>query len=135
MAFSSNLRKEDWIDIKIDPFGIAESAPGPFHMLDDLFPLTLEMGARLQGFPNGWKFIGAGEERSDKDRKTKSRQIANALPPIMAHVVGLAIYPALTGVEFDYAQALRSPGMPPERSKSRLKLSEMRNLENYHRGM
>ncbi|WP_458575179.1 DNA cytosine methyltransferase [Pseudaminobacter sp. NGMCC 1.201702] len=28
LAFSSNLRKDDWIDMKIDPFGIAERAPG-----------------------------------------------------------------------------------------------------------
>ncbi|MER8573363.1 DNA (cytosine-5-)-methyltransferase [Mesorhizobium sp. M1409] len=135
LAFSSNLRKEDWIDMKINPFEIAETAPGPNHKLDDLFSLTLEMGARLQGFPDGWQFVGAGAEGSDKDRKTKTRQIANALPPIMAHAVGLAIYTALTGVEFDYAQALRLPEMPPERSRKRLKLTELRNLENYHRGV
>ena len=117
LAFSSNLRKEHWELMKMDPFGIADAAPGPLHKLDDLFPLTLEMGARLQGFPDGWKFVGAGKEGSDKDRKTKTRQIANALPPVMAHAVGLAIYTALTGVEFDHAQALKSAEMPPERSE------------------
>ncbi|TPK91519.1 DNA (cytosine-5-)-methyltransferase [Mesorhizobium sp. B2-4-17] len=134
LAFSSNLRKDDWIDMKIDPFGIADEAPEPGHKLDDLFPLTLEMGARLQGFPDGWEFIGSGDEGSDKDRKTKTRQIANALPPIMAQAVGLAIYTALTGVEFDYAEALKSPELPPQRDRSRLKLSERRDLEKYHRG-
>lgn len=135
LAFSSNLRKDDWIEMKIDPFGIGEAAPGPDHRLEDLFPLTLEMGARLQGFPDGWKFIGAGEERSDKDRKTKTRQIANALPPIMAHAVGLAIYTALTGVEFDFAQALKSPTLPPEPAKGLGRLNQVRKLEDYHRGM
>ena len=133
LAFSSNLRREDWEDMKIDPFGIADEAPGPGHKLDDLFPLTLEMGARLQGFPDGWEFVGSGNEGSDKDRKTKTRQIANALPPIMAHAVGLAIYTALTGVGFDYAEALRSPELPPLRVRSGLALSELRNLEKYRR--
>lgn len=135
LAFSSNLRKEDWIAMKIDPFGIGEAAPGPDHSLEDLFPLTLEMGARLQGFPDGWKFVGAGEEGSDKDRKAKTRQIANALPPIMAHAVGLGIYTALTGVEFDYAQTLRSLTMPPEPGKGLGRLNQVRKLEDYHRGM
>nr|WP_246389747.1 DNA (cytosine-5-)-methyltransferase [Aminobacter niigataensis] len=133
LAFSSNLRKQDWLDMKIDPMGIANSAPGRDHKLENLFQLTLAMGARLQGFPDGWRFVGAGAEGSDKDRKTKTRQIANALPPIMGHAVGLAIYSALTGVEFDYAQALRSPQMPPKRSKGVVKLSEIRKIEDYHR--
>lgn len=136
LAFSSNLRKHDWKKMKIDPFGIAEEAPGPDHHMEKGFPLTLEMGARLQGFPDGWEFVGAGEEGSDLDRKTKTRQIANALPPVMAHAVGLAIYTALTGVEFDHEKALKSPKLPPEPSTGFLaKVNQVRRLEDYHRGM
>src|SRR6478736_3140268 len=60
--------------------------------------LTLRMGARLQGFPAGWTFKGPVQEQR--------RQIANALPPIMACAVGLAIREALTGKPIDYSSEL-----------------------------
>ncbi len=57
--------------------------------------------ARLQGFPDDWVFCCT--------QHPQKRQIGNALPPVMALAVGLAIYSALTGLDFDYAQALQPP--------------------------
>jgi len=101
LAFSSNLRRHVWEEMGIDPMGIAEDAPSRDHPDGEMFQFTMQMGARLQGFPDDWEFSGAVQERK--------RQIANALPPIMARVVGLAIYSALTGVKFDYERALKQP--------------------------
>ncbi len=104
-SFSSGLTKDTWKDLGIDSSYIAKSAPAADNT--GLFRLTLEMGARLQGFPPGWKFIGT-------DQQIKS-QIGNALPPIMAKAVGLAIYAALENVEFDYERALLSAITAPAR--------------------
>ena len=81
----------------------------------------MKMGARLQGFPDDWVFCGA--------QHPQKRQIGNALPPIMARAVGLAIYSALTGVDFDYAQALRSP--LPSKHEGRLKLNMLARVSNH----
>ncbi|MBX3576245.1 MAG: DNA (cytosine-5-)-methyltransferase [Rhizobiaceae bacterium] len=99
LGFSSNLRKHKWIEMDIDPVGIGREAPRRGHR--GPFKLTLAMGARLQGFPSEWNFQGSLTSRK--------RQIANALPPVMAKAVGLAIYSALTGVQFDFARALQLP--------------------------
>jgi DNA (cytosine-5)-methyltransferase 1 len=103
LAFSSNLRADAWIKMGIDPMGLADEAPGPDHK--GLFKFTLRMGARLQGFPDEWEFRGPAYQQK--------RQIANALPPIMARAVGLAIYSALTGIEFDIEKALQQPLLAP----------------------
>lgn len=89
------------MDLGIDPLGIAKSAPSANHPKDAPFQFTMGMGARLQGFPDDWVFCGT--------QHPQKRQIGNALPPVMARAVGLAIYSALTGLDFDYAQALQSP--------------------------
>jgi DNA (cytosine-5)-methyltransferase 1 len=54
----------------------------------DLAPkLTLEMVAKIQGFPPGWKFAG---------RKTAAyRQIGNAFPPPVAAAIGKQIRRAI----------------------------------------
>jgi DNA (cytosine-5)-methyltransferase 1 len=45
--------------------------------------LTVEMVARLQGFPDGWHFAGS---------KTQAyRQVGNALPPQLAEAVARRI--------------------------------------------
>lgn len=131
-SFSANLRTQDWLDMKIDPMGIADKAPPAGHPVAIPFQFTLAMGARLQGFPDDWVF--AGSTRSDKHKKVQRMQIANALPPIMAQAVGLAIYSTLTGVEFDYAQALQNPEMPPQRATGLGKLMQTRDPADYHRG-
>jgi DNA (cytosine-5)-methyltransferase 1 len=100
-GFSAKARGDDWDDLGIDWKKLADAAPGPDHPFKGKFRLTLEMGARLQGFPDDWAFCGSPRARR--------RQIANALPPIMARAVGLAIYSALTGTEFDFGKALKLP--------------------------
>jgi DNA (cytosine-5)-methyltransferase 1 len=48
------------------------------------------MVARLQGFPDEWRFAG---------RKTAAyRQVGNAFPPPVAEAVGGAIHAAIAGV-------------------------------------
>lgn len=130
-SFSANLRIKDWLDMGIDPNGMADKAPPPGHPVNKPFKFTLAMGARLQGFPDDWEF--AGSERSDKQKKVQKRQIANALPPIMAQAVGLAIYSALTGVEFDYERALQNPELPPQRATGLGRLMQRRDLADYRK--
>ncbi|RST83077.1 hypothetical protein EJC49_23055, partial [Aquibium carbonis] len=98
-SFTSHLQIPAWNDLGIDPIGLAEEAPSPDHKGPIQF--TMRMGARLQGFPDDWEFEGA--------KPSIKRQIANALPPVMARAIGLAIYSALAHVEFDYNKALRRP--------------------------
>lgn len=144
-SFSANLRTQDWLDMGIDPMGIADKAPPAGHPLGKPFKFTLDMGAKLQGFPRGWTFTAS--RNSDKHKKVQRMQIANALPPVMAHAVGLAIYSTLTGVQFDYGEALKTAidtvyqrtnqhsHLPPLRATGMLsKLRERRDLADYHRG-
>lgn len=111
-SFSSGLTKQTWADLGIDSSSLTKSAPSADHQ--GLFKLTLEMGARLQGFPDDWRFVG-------RPQQIKS-QIGNAFPPVMARAVGLAIYAALEGIAFDYETALKTPlraPKPPAPSMSR----------------
>ncbi|TWH28309.1 DNA (cytosine-5)-methyltransferase 1 [Aminobacter sp. J15] len=114
-GFCSKSRQEDWAKLGIDWVELGDAAPGPDHPFDAKFRLTLGMGARLQGFPDDWVFHGSARSRR--------RQIANALPPIMARAVGLAIHGILTGTEYDYEKALRLP-LPASR-RGRLLLSSL----------
>ncbi len=98
-SFSSGLTRRAWADLGIDSSSLTKSAPAADHQ--GPFKLTLEMGARLQGFPDDWRFVG-------RDRQIKS-QIGNALPPVMAGAVGLAIYAALENVAFDFETVLKTP--------------------------
>lgn len=90
--------KEAWRKLGIDPMGIADGPPGP----DGKYPrgagitgdagetglmLTVEMAARLQGFPADWEFCGG--------KTSRYRQIGNALPPPAAAAVGRSIAAAL----------------------------------------
>jgi DNA (cytosine-5)-methyltransferase 1 len=91
--------KAAWRKLGIDPMGIADAAPGP----DGKYPrgrgltgdagetglmLTVEMAARLQGFPPDWEFAGG--------KTARYRQVGNAFPPPAAATIGLAIRAALT---------------------------------------
>lgn len=70
--------KRAWAALGVDGHGIAEEAPGPDF--DGRPRLTNRMVARLQGFPDTWKFSG---------RKTPVyRQIGNAFPPPVARAIG-----------------------------------------------
>jgi DNA (cytosine-5)-methyltransferase 1 len=98
-GFCANITMPKWAELGVDGSGIADEAPA--SDFEGLPQLTLRMGARLQDFPDTWKFLG--------NKADQRRQIANAFPPVMARAVGLAIYAALEGVDFDYETILRSP--------------------------
>jgi DNA (cytosine-5)-methyltransferase 1 len=87
--------RKQWRQLGVDGLGIADQAPRSDFPLDGLPRLTVRMVARVQGFPDFWKFSG---------KKTAAyRQVGNAFPPPVAAHVGLAIAHAL-GVK-----TLRSP--------------------------
>jgi DNA (cytosine-5)-methyltransferase 1 len=76
-----------WAALGVNGKSVAESAPGPDEPADHMPRLTIPMVARLQGFPDAWKFSG---------RKTAAyRQVGNAFPPPVARAFGEAIAQAL----------------------------------------
>ena len=77
--------KRAWATLGVDGMGIADEAPGPDFV--GMPRLTVPMAARLQGFPDDWKFAG---------RKTAAyRQVGNAFPPPVAKAVAEKIYECL----------------------------------------
>jgi DNA (cytosine-5)-methyltransferase 1 len=71
------------------------TADDPFDMMPTL---TVRMAARLQGFPDDWRFFG---------RKTAAyRQVGNAFPPPVARALGWSLAEAL-GVRTGYAARRR----------------------------
>ncbi len=76
-----------WAALGVDGRTIAEEAPP--KGFTGTPRLTVEMAARLQGFPEDWHFVG---------RKTHAyRQVGNAFPPPVAEAVGLRIAQAIAG--------------------------------------
>jgi len=76
-----------WRELGVDGLGIADDIPGPAFPATGMPKLTIRMVARLQGFPDSWKFFG---------RKTAAyRQVGNAFPPPVAKALGDAIAGAL----------------------------------------
>ena len=77
--------------------GIANEPPGR-----DFFGmprLTVDMVAKIQGFPDDWRFAG---------KKTPAyRQVGNAFPPPVAHAVAQEIFKCLT-----LKKDIRSPLSP-----------------------
>lgn len=80
--------KKQWAQLGVDGMGIADLPPKASDP-EDLTPrLTVRMAARIQGFPDSWKFFG---------KKTNAyRQVGNAFPPQVASFVGRAIMRALS---------------------------------------
>jgi len=77
--------KKAWASLGVDGHGIADDAPAP--MFSGMPRLTVRMVARLQGFPDTWKFVGG---------KTNAyRQVGNAFPPPVAAAVAEKIAAAL----------------------------------------
>lgn len=77
--------RKAWELLGVDGKGIADAPPGPAFA--GVPRLTVPMVARLQGFPDSWKFVG---------KKTSAyRQVGNAFPPPVACAVGQKIAAAL----------------------------------------
>jgi DNA (cytosine-5)-methyltransferase 1 len=79
--------RQQWAKLGVDGLGIAAGPPSPEFPLDGRPKLTVEMVARLQGFPADWRFHG---------KKTAAyRQVGNAFPPPVAQAIGSAVRRAL----------------------------------------
>jgi len=77
--------RKAWASLGVDGKGIANEPPE--KEFNGMPRLTVEMVARIQGFPEDWKFIGS--------KTNKYRQIGNAFPPPVAQAVGLQIKKAI----------------------------------------
>ncbi len=76
-----------WAALGVDGLGLVEEAPAPGFV--GMPRLTVRMAARLQGFPDEWRFHG---------RKTPAyRQVGNAFPPPVAEAVARKIAACLGG--------------------------------------
>jgi len=74
--------KKAWATLGVDGMGIAYEPPERDFI--GMPRLTVEMVARIQGFPLDWQFTG---------KKTPAyRQVGNAFPPPVAHAVAENIY-------------------------------------------
>ena len=81
--------RKQWLELGVDGLGIADEPPETMFPIDGCPRLTVRMVARIQGFPDFWKFSG---------KKTAAyRQVGNAFPPPVAAAVGAAIADALKG--------------------------------------
>ncbi len=81
--------RKQWRELGVDGIGVANEAPDSDFPASGHPKLTVRMVARIQGFPDFWKFSG---------KKTAAyRQVGNAFPPPVAAAVGCAISTALQG--------------------------------------
>ncbi len=79
--------RKAWASLGVDGKSLANSPP--LSGFTGMPKLTLRMAARIQGFPDTWKFSGG--------KTAAYRQIGNAFPPPVARAVGLRIAEAITG--------------------------------------
>lgn len=78
--------KKAWASLGVNGMTIANEPPEKEFI--GMPRLTVEMVARIQGFPDEWKFLG---------KKTPAyRQVGNAFPPPVAHAVASQIEKCLT---------------------------------------
>jgi DNA (cytosine-5)-methyltransferase 1 len=77
--------RKAWASLGVDGLGIANDPPEKYF--EGMPRLTVEMVARIQGFPPDWVFTGS--------KTNKYRQIGNAFPPPVAQAVGQQIKKAL----------------------------------------
>lgn len=78
--------KRAWARLGVDGMGIANEPPREDFI--GMPRLTVEMVAKIQGFPDDWQFTG---------KKTPAyRQVGNAFPPPVAQAVAQEIFNCLT---------------------------------------
>lgn len=78
--------KRAWASLGVDGMGIANEPPSRDFV--GMPKLTVDMVAKIQGFPDEWHFTG---------KKTPAyRQVGNAFPPPVAHAVAQDIFKCLT---------------------------------------
>jgi len=73
--------RKAWASLGVDGLGIANDSPE--KDFEGMPRLTVEMVARIQGFPSDWTFIGS--------KTNRYRQVGNAFPPPVAEAVGSQI--------------------------------------------
>lgn len=116
-----------WLDAGFNTAEVAECLPtvGDPRIEDGTFVpfITTEVLAVAQGFPSAWKFLA--------ETHGVLSMIADALPPVMAKVVGLAIRSVLEGELMDLGQALTEQVIDPARIG--LGKKEMLNLNGAGR--
>lgn len=94
--------KRQWAELGIDGKGIANDAPSKDFPIDQMPKITNRMVARIQGFPDTWKFAG---------KKTATyRQIGNAFPPPVAKAVASCIRKALESETKKYPVRIGADG-------------------------
>ncbi|MBW4441824.1 MAG: DNA cytosine methyltransferase [Plectolyngbya sp. WJT66-NPBG17] len=77
--------KRAWASLGVNGMGIANEPPSKDFL--GMPKLTVEMVAKIQGFPDDWHFAG---------KKTPAyRQVGNAFPPPVAHAVAQEIFNCL----------------------------------------
>ena len=87
--------KREWETLGVNGKLIGNAPPDENFPTNGLPALTVEMVARIQGFPSDWHFSG---------KKTGAyRQVGNAFPPPVARAVGIKI-----------ADCLKQPYLPKE---------------------
>jgi DNA (cytosine-5)-methyltransferase 1 len=77
--------RRQWASLGVDGRRVVAEPPAPGFA--GMPSLTVEMTARLQGFPGDWRFAGG--------RTHAYRQIGNAFPPPVARAVGLRLAAAI----------------------------------------
>ena len=96
--------RRQWAQLRVDGLSIANDDPDKNFPLDGLPKLTVQMVARIQGFPDSWQFVG---------KKTAAyRQVGNAFPPPVAAEVGAAIARALSGAAQNTELSRGLSGLP-----------------------